>query len=59
MCNSQTEGDLRLVNLTDYIDIFYYSIGRLEIFLNGKWSTFCNLNRDGAKVACNHNYGVF
>ena len=53
MCNSQTEGDLRLVNLTDHIDYMFYSTGRLEIFWNGKWSTLCRLNRASARVACN------
>ena len=53
LCSCQTEGDLRLVNLTTNDSVYSFgSIGRLEIYWQGNWSTFCGLNRVGADVAC-------
>lgn len=44
--NAQSEGDVRLA------DGPYPNIGRLEIFWQEKWSTFCGLSTGGAQAAC-------
>ena len=43
---AQSEGDVRLA------DGPRKNIGRLEIFWQGKWSTFCGLSIGGAEAAC-------
>ena len=48
---AQNNGDIRLVNAANQLP----SEGRLEIFMNGKWGTFCSKNSDlnaVAKTAC-------
>ena len=50
-CYCQTTGDLRLVNQIKDHDS-HTIMGRLEIFWEGKWGTFCNINSVGADVAC-------
>ena len=54
-CHGQAQGDLRLVNDTtlpkNETDIFK-ATGRLEIFWNGRWGTFCGINQIGGDVAC-------
>lgn len=44
--SAQSEGDVRLADgpLTN--------LGRLEIFWQGQWSTFCGLSTGGAQAAC-------
>ena len=43
---AQSEGDVRLTGGTSA------NIGRLEIYWQGKWSTFCGLSTGGAQAAC-------
>ena len=45
MC-AQSEGDVRLVGTG------VTSRGRLEIYWQGKWGTFCSISRGGADAAC-------
>lgn len=47
--SAQTEGD---VCLTREPSLNHKNIGRLDIFLNGKWGTFCNISKGGAQAAC-------
>ena len=55
-CHGQARGDLRLVNTTvpkNESNMFDYEVtGRLEIFLDDKWSTFCGIDYVGADIAC-------
>ena len=44
--SAQSEGDVRLEDGPDH------NLGRLEIFWQGKWSTFCGLSIGGAQAAC-------
>lgn len=44
--SAQSEGDVRLA------DGPVTNVGRLEIFWQGKWSTFCGLSTGGAQAAC-------
>ena len=43
---AQSEGDVRISSGNQK------TFGRLEIYLEGKWSTFCGLSRGGAQAAC-------
>ena len=43
LASAQSEGDVRLTS--GYL-------GRLDIFLNGKWGTFCGISQGGAQAAC-------
>ena len=49
-CYCQTTGDLRLTH--QYHRDNFTVVGRLEIFWEGKWGTFCNINDVGTAVAC-------
>lgn len=54
-CHGQARGDLRLVNDTSLPkneSIFDEVTGRLEIFWDEKWGTFCGINQVGADIAC-------
>lgn len=46
LTSAQSEGDVRLA------DGPFSNLGRLEIFWQGKWSTFCGLSTGGAQAAC-------
>ena len=43
---AQSEGDVRLVGTG------FTNRGRLEIYWQGKWGTFCKISRGGAAAAC-------
>ncbi len=44
--SAQSEGDVRLTGGTSAF------FGRLDIFLKGKWGTFCGISQGGAQAAC-------
>ena len=46
--SAQSEGDVRLADGPPTAA----NVGRLEIFWQGKWSTFCGLSTGGAQAAC-------
>ena len=46
--SAQSEGDVRLTGGTRTSA----AIGRLDIFLNGTWGTFCGISQGGAQAAC-------
>lgn len=46
-----SEGDVSLIGIaTGYKNSSY--IGRLEIYMDGKWGTFCRISDGGAQAAC-------
>ena len=45
--SAQSEGDVRLAGAPSHP-----TIGRLEIYWHGEWSTFCGLSTGGAQAAC-------
>ena len=44
-----TEGDVRLVRQPNFT---VRNVGRLDIYLKGKWSTFCNISERGVQTVC-------
>ena len=46
---SQSEGDVRLA---DGYTTVIANVGRLEIYFNSRWGTFCGLSVGGAQAAC-------
>ncbi len=45
---SQSEGD---VSLADSYTTTFMNVGRLEIYFNDRWGTFCGLSVGGAQAA--------
>ena len=48
VCWCQSEGDVRLVGGANTSSL----MGRLDIFWEGKWGTFCELSKKGGDAAC-------
>ena len=46
------EGDVRLVRQPNFTMTAARSVGKLDIYLKGKWSTFCGLSGEEAWPLC-------